>query len=147
MCLAGSTNNPDLQNSGLVVTIEVSSPTTTIILPMLIDEGSLFDVVVETEDAAALGLSKVGVSSDVHADGSRYHMTEYETANVSIEFCDGSKVTRPVRPVSFARPAAEGPELGFVVAPQRLLGLHVLFSMGVEPDYRQRRLVRFVRRV
>ncbi|MGB4192329.1 MAG: hypothetical protein WBJ81_07320, partial [Rickettsiales bacterium] len=77
--------------------MEVSSPATTIILPVLIAEGSTYDLVIEAEDAAALGLTKVGVLSDVHADGSRYHMTEYETVNVSIGFCDGSKVTRPVR--------------------------------------------------
>lgn len=107
----------------------------------------MFDLVIETDDAILLGLSTAGVSLAVFADGTKCKMVEYETVNVSIGFYDGSMVTRPVRPVAFPRPVEEPPNKDFVVAPQRFLGYPVLFSMGLKQDYKQHRLVSFIRRV
>ena len=107
----------------------------------------MFDLVLETDDAVLLGLSTVGISSVVLADGRKREMVEYEAVNVSIGFYDGSTVTRSVRPVAFSRTTLEPSNKDFVAVPQRLLGYPVLLSMGIKQDYKQHRLVRFVRRL
>ncbi len=138
----------------MICDIILSNDTSSIPVPVVVNDECSFDLVVDEQDVKHMCLEPLtnSVTQSVAArpqgdDGSSKapQMITYHKLNLSIKTTDGSVVSTTVTPVSFpVVVAAAGRKKGYqyITTQERIIGQSTLRRLELEQDYESRLLTR-----
>ncbi len=116
-------------------------------IPVIVDSGSQEEIILEEEDINLLGLGKeISQRSVQYPDHSIGSVAVYADVQVILTLTDGSQVRATVQPVRILPSTHDVPQVG-VQCTERILGFPALAKLNLKLDFKNKILVRRVRRI
>jgi hypothetical protein len=131
----------------MVCNVVVSHGERSITIPVIVDSGCQEALTLEQGDIEQLGLEQRGDDRSIqYPDGSVGPAQVYEEVTVSFTLSDGSRVEASVVPI-YLIPSHPTSERAGVEGIERILGFPAMDKLNLKSDFRNRKLVKRIRRI
>lgn len=130
----------------MVCSIVVSRGDISITIPVIVDSGCQESLILERVDLEQLRLEQWESRSIQYPDGSVGQAEVYDEVNVSLTLSDGSSVETSVVPI-YLIPSHTIPEAAGVEGSERILGFPAMDKLNLKLDFRNKKLVKRIRRI